>query len=393
MQRILDTEKLKSIKILHILKLSGIGGVQSQFEVFHNNLSIQEKKRNLVLNIGAIDSVYSSILPFGNGYIKKFLVYLFSQNVIIHSYNNLTSKKYNLIFRILKPSNLIFHERGNAWNLSASKKHIVFNNAKLAKLIVCNSEATKIILNKKFNIDKNKLAVVYNGVLSDYMIKKSKAFKRAPCKNKFIIGYVGRLETNKGVQSLIESMSYLDNDKFELQIIGDGSLRGEFEKYANELDLESIFFLGRVKDAWSVMKNFDVIIVPSIREPLGNVKIEAALQRVQVIASKVDGIVEIVQDKYSGITLSPSLPVNKRFISNSVPLPEHVIDVETKKLLRPMQLDPLVLSNARINLYDNKNIANLYSEKLYDEVISKFHIDKYQHDIYKEYEKVLKTKL
>jgi glycosyltransferase involved in cell wall biosynthesis len=391
MPRILDIKKSKSIKILHILKLSGIGGVQSQFEVFFNNLSLRDKKRNFVVNIGSIDTVYNSILPFGNGYIEKILIYLFSRNVIIHSYNNLTSKKYNLVYELLKPSNLIFHERGNAWNLSISKKHIVLNNAKLAKLIVCNSEATKIILNKKFGVDKKKLVVIYNGVISDYMIKNSETVKRQSSKNKYIIGYVGRLETNKGVQSLIKSMSYLDNDKFELHIIGDGSLRKELENYANELNLKSIFFQGRVKDAWSEMINFDVMVIPSIREPLGNVIIEAALQRVPVVASKVDGIIEIVCDKFSGIVITPSSDVDERFVSTSVPLPEYVVDVENEKLLKPMQLDALKLSEAILYLSKNKSIANAYSEKLYDAVINKFHIDKYHSALFHEYEKMIRS--
>jgi len=234
MQKRLNTKELSRIKIFHILKLSGIGGVQSQFEVFFNNLNIRDKKRNFVVNIGSIDSTYSSILPFGNGFIRKLFVFILSKNVIIHSYNNLTSEKYNFLYKVFRPSNLIFHERGNAWNLSTTKKHIVVNNSNLAKLIVCNSEATKIILNKKFNIKKSKLVVIYNGVISDFMIQNSKALVKDSLNKKYVIGYVGRLETNKGVQSIIECMSYLDNDKFELQIIGDGNLRTELEKYTDE---------------------------------------------------------------------------------------------------------------------------------------------------------------
>ena len=56
------------------------------------------------------------------------------------------------------------HERGNAWNLDSSKKKLVIKNANLSKLILCNSEAAKIILNKKFDIKLDKIKVIYNGV-------------------------------------------------------------------------------------------------------------------------------------------------------------------------------------------------------------------------------------
>ena len=105
------------------------------------------------------------------------------------------------------------------------------------------------------------------------------------------------------------------------------------------------------------MKNFDLIIVPSIREPLGNVVIEAALQKVPIIASTVDGIVEIIDNNISGILIKPSVDVNKRFITESVPLPEYVVDVENERLIKPMQLDPEKLAELIKYMHDNQDIA------------------------------------
>ena len=377
------------MKVLHILKLSGIGGVQSQFVVFYNNLTKKEKCSNFIVNIRSIDPVYSSLIPSSNKYLLKLFIYLFFRDVLVHSYNNLTSKKYYRVYRLLRPNNLIFHERGNAWNLNSSEKQLVIDNAKLSKVVLCNSEAARIILNQKFDISLDKLEVIYNGVLSDQMIAQAANYSRKRPNDKFIIGYVGRLESNKGVQALIESMQYLDSDIFQLNIIGDGSLRGKLEEYVLELDLKSVDFFGRMKDAWSEMRNFDVIVVPSIREPLGNVIIEAALYKVPVVASRVDGIVEIIDDNYSGILLTPSLPVDERFVSENVPLPEYVVDVENNKLVKPMQLKPAELAEAIKFVYGNSSLALQFSERLYNKVIDKFHIDKYSDKLFEIYQKVL----
>jgi glycosyltransferase involved in cell wall biosynthesis len=309
--------------------------------------------------------------------------------VIIHSYNNLVSSKYYTLFKIIHPSNLIYHERGNAWNLDSSKKNLVIKNSNLSKLILCNSEAAKIILNKKFDVNMNKIKVIYNGVVSDEMIKETKKTFKQQIKGKFIIGYVGRLETNKGVQSLIKTMQFLDQEKFQLNIIGDGSLRNKLEKYAAELNINSIKFFGRIDNAWSEMKNFDILVVPSIREPLGNVVIEAALNRVPVIASKVDGIPEIIDNFETGILISPSLPVNSYFISKSVPLPEYVVDISTKTLKKPMELDPIEIMEAIKFLNKNKTKADKFSEKLYKSVINKFHVKKYIQDLSEIYQEIL----
>jgi glycosyltransferase involved in cell wall biosynthesis len=377
------------MKIFHLLKLRGIGGVQSQFEVFYNNLTSKQKSFNYIINTSKIDKTYSSLLRNGNNFILKFLTYFFSNDVIIHSYNNLVSSKYYTLFKIIHPSNLIYHERGNAWNLDSSKKNLVIKNSNLSKLILCNSEAAKIILNKKFDVNMNKIKVIYNGVVSDEMIKETKKTFKQQIKGKFIIGYVGRLETNKGVQSLIKTMQFLDQEKFQLNIIGDGSLRNKLEKYAAELNINSIKFFGRIDNAWSEMKNFDILVVPSIREPLGNVVIEAALNRVPVIASKVDGIPEIIDNFETGILISPSLPVNSYFISKSVPLPEYVVDISTKTLKKPMELDPIEIMEAIKFLNKNKTKADKFSEKLYKSVINKFHVKKYIQDLSEIYQEIL----
>lgn len=377
------------MKILHILKLNGIGGVQSQFEIFYNNLGAKTKSSNFIVNIGSIDCAYSSLKPFGNKYLTKVFIFLFSNDVILHSYNNLISKKFYYLFNVIRPSNLIFHERGNAWNLDSSEKSLVAKNANLSKLIICNSEATKIMLHKKFDVRPEKLKVIYNGVISNLMIENAGKAHAKKSSSRFVIGYVGRLESNKGVHTLVKSMKYLDPQYFQLNIIGDGSLREELEKYSNELGLKSVSFRGRIKDAWSEMKNFDVMVVPSIREPLGNVIIEAALHKVPIIASSVDGIIEIIADNQSGILLTPSLPVNKRFISENVPLPEFVVNVSSNNLIAPMELDSREIAGAIEFVVSNQALVARFAETLYSSVIDKFHIDRYIRELMQTYKEVL----
>ena len=56
------------MKIFHVLKLNGIGGVQSQFEIFYNNLSKKQKLNNFIINISKIDKAYSSLIMNGNNF-------------------------------------------------------------------------------------------------------------------------------------------------------------------------------------------------------------------------------------------------------------------------------------------------------------------------------------
>ena len=69
-------------------------------------------------------------------------------------------------------------------------------------------------------------------------------------------------------------MQHLDSEAFEIQIYGDGELAHELNLYARELNVKSVKFFGRVDQAWLKMASFDALVVPSIREPLGNVILE-----------------------------------------------------------------------------------------------------------------------
>ena len=78
----------------------------------------------------------------------KFLYYLISKNYIIHFYNNLGSKSVKKLINIFPSSNIIFHERGSAWNAKDEDIKIYKYNASVAKIILVNSLASKIMLTK-----------------------------------------------------------------------------------------------------------------------------------------------------------------------------------------------------------------------------------------------------
>ena len=78
----------------------------------------------------------------------------------------------------------------------------------------------------------------------------------------------------------------------------------------------------------------DIIVVPSIREPLGNTIIEAGYCKKPVIASNVDGIPEIINHGINGILIDPDKKISFNQIENdAVPIPEVVINPKTQELL------------------------------------------------------------
>lgn len=85
-------------------------------------------------------------------------------------------------------------------------------------------------------------------------------------------------------------------------LMGDGELRQTLEEYAIEKNCQSfITFLGFVPDGKRHYKNFDIFFLPSKKEGLPYVLLEAGLARLPVLASNIGGIPEIVDNGVSGL--------------------------------------------------------------------------------------------
>lgn len=122
--------------------------------------------------------------------------------------------------------------------------------------------------------------------------------------------YVGRLVPGKGVPFLLEAIALIAQEMpCELWIAGSGPFEGKLKAKANELGVvKFIQWKGWVpwgEKLFELMREADVIVLPSMSEGLPLVLAEAMSQSLPVIASRVGGIPEIVKDGISGILVEP----------------------------------------------------------------------------------------
>ena len=381
---------MMSKKIIHQLSLSAIGGVQRSFIPYLLYVLKKSNFHHSVYSKHDLLDQFIEVKNYHNNINKsliskiKFIFFLISKKYIIHFYNNLGSSSVNKLLKFIPYSNIIFHERGGAWTAKDKDIKMYKSNALKAEIILANSNASKIMLIKRFGIDKRKIKVIYNGFLS-------KDFKFVPKDNnryseKLSVGYAGRLDTFKGVNILLESAKKLP--KYDFFIAGEGALGDILKKSVN--NYKNIHFLGNVKEPLDFISKMDIIVTPSIREPLGNIIIESGYCKKAVIASNVDGIPEIIVDGVSGILINP----DKKILFNSIPnnaspMPEVVIDPNTRELTRPKEIDPLKLCESIVLLASSSNMRRLYGENLYKTVIEKFNIENYHESVEKIYENLL----
>ena len=379
-----------SKKIVHQLSLSDIGGVQRSFALY---LTYALKKSNFHHCIYSFHDILDNFINIKKYHFNinkslhnrlKFLFYLYSKKYIIHFYNNLGSNNVNKLLKFLPSSNIIFHERGRVWNAKDEDHTIYQNNSSKAKIIIANSNASKIMLSKRFNIDCNKINVVYNGFLSKNISHKIVNNQRYS--KKFSIGYLGRLDTPKGVHVLLESAKKLPD--YDFFIAGKGAWEDTLKNIASGFN--NIYFMGVIKNPLEFISKMDTMVVPSIREPLGNTVIESGYCKKPVIASNIDGIAEIIENGVNGILIDPknTLSFNK-LPKGAVPIPKFVVNPKTQELDSPKEIDSIKLCEFIVKLENNPKLREKYGENLYLTVKQKFCIEDYFEKLEKIYQKIL----
>ncbi|HVM97367.1 MAG TPA: glycosyltransferase family 4 protein [Candidatus Acidoferrales bacterium] len=121
---------------------------------------------------------------------------------------------------------------------------------------------------------------------------------------------LGRLANCKGFDVALEAFALLATrrPKSHLVIAGDGPERTRLEALAADLGIaQRVSFLGMIPpaDTAAVIAQSAIVVMPSTEETFGLVALEAAQQGRPVVASRIEGLAEVVADGESGRLVAP----------------------------------------------------------------------------------------
>jgi len=125
-------------------------------------------------------------------------------------------------------------------------------------------------------------------------------------KDRFVVGFIGRLDRAKGADLLVDAAALLPRDErpWCFYLIGDGPERKSLAERIRRLGLEGrVVLAGMHEDTAAVLRAFDVAVAPSRREAFGIAALEAMRMRVPVIVSPVGGLPELVREGETGVLL------------------------------------------------------------------------------------------
>jgi glycosyltransferase involved in cell wall biosynthesis len=128
-----------------------------------------------------------------------------------------------------------------------------------------------------------------------------------------VVGFVGRVEPRKGPLDLVRAAPAIRQGAGDARVVIVGSdPYASDPAYAATVD-EHAAAAGVERHPWSgdapgLMRHLDVLVLPSYEEPFGTVLAEAMAVGTPVVATRVDGLPEVVQDGVTGRLVAPGAP-------------------------------------------------------------------------------------
>lgn len=236
-----------------------------------------------------------------------------------------------------------FHET-RAWWIKFIMKALSELTVLLHNKVICVSQFDYNSAKRQFVAPKRKLVMIHNGIdtykLDTQFLSKQEAQQKlfGNPQNKPAIGTIGEWIANKGWKFLVDAFTKLTQEghEFSFIMIGGGENRDKekLTAYIRKNNLEHRVTLHEfISDAAVYLKAFDVFVLPSLKEGFPFVILEAAAAEVPIIATRVGGVPEFIENQKTGLLVEPG---------KWLPISENI-----KKLIQRPELRNTLTKNAR----------------------------------------------
>lgn len=162
---------------------------------------------------------------------------------------------------------------------------------------------------------KRKIHLIYNGAPPVSFVARTEARSFLAQKvshelrdDEVLIGTTAELTPNKGLSYFISALGKLSAENLKLNytavVMGEGEEREALQKQINDLRLaKQVFLAGFVPKAAEYFKGLDIFVLPSLKEGLPYTILEAMQAGLPVIATKVGGIPDQIDNEKTGLLI------------------------------------------------------------------------------------------
>lgn len=310
---------MKILKVLQIIPDLGLGGAERMTVLLAIALKSQGIDVKVISLYGPTDSINEKLLSRNSIeciYLGKMLGFdlsmygKLSKEIALWRPDIIHSHRYvlrYLIHEVFKAKFRWFHTIHNIAQKDADRTGRIFNRIAFSRGVIPIAIARTIQKSIKDTYNIDEAPIINNGIDID-RIKETTISSETrnilgipPEATLFVT--VGRMTQQKNHLLLIDSFSKVVSNasNTHLIIIGNGDLRTEIESLVSRLNLNNnISVLGNRDDVINIMKSCDVFVMSSDWEGHPLAILEAVACGLPVIATRVGGISEIVEEGVTG---------------------------------------------------------------------------------------------
>lgn len=211
----------------------------------------------------------------------------------------------------------VFNEPLPFWKKKIYKIIERFTSRSTTNIITLSKIDTEIAALEKIG-PMEKFIQIYHGIRPEEIMPRETAVQEINSKfnlnlniDDAIIGCVANFYKTKGLEYLIAAWQDIAEQVpgAKLIIFGNGQLRSKLESQIKKLKIEnSVFLPGQLNQAQKYLKAFNIFVLPSVKEGLPYALLEAMAAKIPIIAARVGGIPEMIENNTGGILISPADP-------------------------------------------------------------------------------------
>lgn len=314
-------------KILHAIRQGQVGGGETHVLDLVNNLD-KAKYESVILSFtegpmveklkqdGFKTYVVSTEKPFNVSVWKEVRKIISTEKIdLIHAHGTRANSNTFYSAKSLKIP-LVYTVHG--WSFHPDQSKVVKFIRSISERFLVTAANKTICVSKSNLIEgKNKFpmsnaTVIANGI-NRFKFNPDKEFKNIRSEfgideRSILVGYIARITNQKSPLKFLEAIAALpEKENVHFLIVGDGDLKIQMLALSKDLDLDKyITFVDFRNDIPDILNAIDIFCLPSLWEGLPIALLEAMSMRKAILASKIDGITDLIEDGVNGLLVPPA---------------------------------------------------------------------------------------
>lgn len=210
--------------------------------------------------------------------------------------------------RVAQVPVVLSSQRAHRELAGAGLRHALRLTDQMTDAIVVNCEFLKRHLVEDEKVPAERIRVCYNGLELDRFSPAGRSKPAEFARARLVVGTVCVLRPEKGLDVLVEAFARLRHafPDVVLLVVGDGPVRESLLRQAAQLGLgESFQLLPARSEVADLLRAIDIFVLPSRSEALSNALMEAMACGCAVVATRVGGNPELVEDGETGLLVAP----------------------------------------------------------------------------------------